>query len=159
MVSSYYWGVLEPKIAYSLFICALGFVAVVIFAQNYSSYHVDRSQLIPHLKENWQLGKWAVLGNFAYMGSRFSYPWIILYCLDYEAVAAYYACLALSVAPSPLLRGAGAYILPRMSHGYKEGSSENLKRLLKKSIMILSVPYLSWLLLGSLLSEQIIQIF
>jgi hypothetical protein len=54
----------------------------------------------------------------------------------------YSACLALSLAPAPLFRGAGAYILPRMSHGYKDGSNKNLMRLLGKSILLLCPIYL-----------------
>jgi O-antigen/teichoic acid export membrane protein len=46
-----------------------------------------------------------------------------------------------------------------MSHSYKDGSMSNLVRLLRKSILILCLPYLLWLIIGLIFSEEIIEIF
>jgi O-antigen/teichoic acid export membrane protein len=82
----------------------------------------------------------------------------ILSCAKSEAVAVYSACLALSLAPAPLFRGAGAYILPRMSHGYKDGSNKNLMRLLGKSILLLCPIYLLWLIIGISFSDELMSL-
>jgi len=155
----YYGQLLIPANTYLLFSIAFGVAALVMYWQHRARYRVDRTLLWLHFLKNWQLGKWALVGNFAFTGSRSSYPWLILYFLDYESVAAYYACLALALAPAPFLRGAGAYVLPRMSHSYKEGVTKDLIRLLRKSILILCVPYLLWLLFGYFLSDEIIELF
>lgn len=154
----FYINKLTPINAYLLFAIAFSIAAVLMFWQRRLQYRLDRRVFFRHLLKNWKLGKWALIGNFAYIGSRMSFPWLILYFLDYKAVAVYSACLALSLAPAPLFRGAGAYILPRMSHGYKDGSNKNLMRLLGKSILLLCPIYLLWLIIGISFSDELMSL-
>ena len=153
----YYFDYLTLVNAYMLFVLSFGTAASVMFWQHRSQYEFDMTILWSQLLKNWQLAKWALVGNFAYLGSRMSYPWLILYFLDYKSVAAYYACMALAMVPAPILRGAAAYIFPRMSHGYKEGSVKSLVRLLRKSILLLSFPYLLWLIVGVTFNKELIE--
>jgi len=154
----FYVEQLTPINAYLLFATAFSVAALAMFGARYSHYKLDRRLFFRHILKNWKLGKWALLGNFAYIGSRMSFPWLILYFLDYKAVAMYSACLALALAPAPLLRGTGAYILPRMSHGYKDGSNKNLMRLLWKSILLLCPIYLLWLGIGVFFGDELMML-
>lgn len=154
----FYNEFITPIGTYILFTVAFLTSSVTMYLQNRKNYLFDYRLLVPHLAENWKIGKWSVIGNFTYMGSRQSFPWLILYFLNYESVAVYYACQALALAPAPLLRGAGAYIFPRMSHGYKNKDKDNLIRLLQKSILILCMPYIGWLIIGILTSNYLLNV-
>lgn len=159
MVVFYYTGYLNPEHAYIVFASMFSMAALAMFWQYRHNYKINSGLLWPHFKGNWQLAKWALLGNFAFIGARQSYPWLILQFLDYKSVAAYYACLSLAMAPGPILRGTVAYIFPRMSHGYSEGSISNLTRLLYKSILLLCIPYMLWLLVGIIFDDKILSLF
>jgi O-antigen/teichoic acid export membrane protein len=83
------------------------------------------------------------------------FPWMILYFLDATAVAAYGAGLAVAGVMTPLLRGANAYMLPRMTHSRKGSDSKDLYRIMKKSVLFLSLPFGAWAVVGSLFAEPI----
>lgn len=158
VVGYYLYGHLTSDLAYLLFVAFMSVAAGIMFRRTYSKSKINISYTFLHFKRNWNLGKWALLGNFAYIGSRQSYPWLILYFLDSTSVAIYYACLSLALAPAPILRGAGAYILPRMSHGYDKDSHKNLYRIFRKSVVFLSIPFIFWFLIGSVYSNELINL-
>ena len=155
----YHFRYLTPANAYQLFAVTFALTAAAMFWQHRSDYGLERRLLWKHFLKNCQIGLWALVGNFAYIGSRVSYPWLILYFLNGKSVAAYYACLAIALAPAPFLRASSAYILPRMSHSYKDGSARSLIPLLRKSILYLGIPYIFWLLCGIFFSEEVIKFF
>ncbi|MGV7235615.1 MAG: lipopolysaccharide biosynthesis protein, partial [Nitrosomonadaceae bacterium] len=143
-------------LAFQLVAITSGFAAAVMFWQHRAQFSIDRTLFRDHFKKRWKVGKWALVNVFAYAGSSQAYPWLLLYFTDYDAVAIFGACFAIASALGPILNGAGAYILPRMSHGYKDGNLHNLMRLLRMSILVLSLPYLLWLLLGVAFGEEIV---
>ncbi len=143
--------------AFQLVAITSGFAAAAMFWQHRAQFIIDRSLFWDHFKKRWKVGKWALINVVGYAASsQAAYPWLLLYFTEYDNVAIFGASFAIASALGPILRGAGAYILPRMSHGYKDGDQYNLMRLLRKSILVLSLPYALWLLLGTAFSEEIV---
>jgi O-antigen/teichoic acid export membrane protein len=101
-------------------------------------------------------GKWILIDVFAYMGASQAYPWLLLYLLDNRTVAVFGVCSALAGIMGPFLRGASAYVHPRMVHGYTGANVPNLRRLVYLSSIVLGIPFGAWLLLGSMFAEQLL---
>ncbi|MEM7096911.1 MAG: lipopolysaccharide biosynthesis protein [Pseudomonadota bacterium] len=141
---------------YLVFSVGFTITACSMFWMQRSEFTVSSSRLYADFKENWGFGKWALVGNFVFALSRQSVPWIILYISDFDAAAAYFACLSLAIAPGTLLRGMSAYLLPRMSHTFNRESLVALRRILKKSLLILCWPYLAWFSIGSLFGKDLL---
>jgi O-antigen/teichoic acid export membrane protein len=111
------------------------------------------------LRRGWGIGKWITINTLGFMAASQAYPWLLLYFGDMRNVAAFGACLATAGILTPLLRGATAYMLPRMAHANKDGATNQLARVLKLSILILSIPYGVWLLIGCLYGEELVTFF
>lgn len=101
-------------------------------------------------------GKWVLIDVFAYMAASQAYPWLVLYFSDARQVAVFGVCAAFAGLPGPFARGAGAYIQPRMVHGYKDGNIASLSRLLGLSFRVMCIPYFAWLLIGSAFANELI---
>lgn len=142
--------------AFQLVAITSGFAAATMFWQHHTQFVIDNSLFWGHFQQRWIIGKWALVNVLGYAVSAQAYPWLLLYFTDYDNVAVFGACFAIASALGPILRGAAAYILPKMSHAYKDGNQRNLIRLLRKSIVVLSFPYVLWLLFGAAFSEEIV---
>ena len=160
-IFSYYYVLGELTLILAFKIVAIVYLVATIFMVYYfrAIVNVQLSRIMTDLKENWKLSKWLVLNAFGFMGSSQAYPWLILLLIDTSAVAVYGACLATASLLSPLLNGASAFILPKMSHGIKDGNVKTLKRMLKQSVFVLGVLYGAWLLIGWFFGEDIINLF
>jgi O-antigen/teichoic acid export membrane protein len=117
------------------------------------------SRLISDLARGWRIGKWIVVNAMGYTAASQAYPWMLLYFIDPETVAVFGACLAIAGLFTPLLRGATAYILPRMAHAYKDGDDINLSRMLRLSLLVLGLPYGVWFIVGSIMGDQLVTLF
>jgi O-antigen/teichoic acid export membrane protein len=140
-------------------IAATSLIAVLSMSLTY--YHhitLFKRRIFSDLKKNWKIGKWILINVFAFMGASQAYPWLLLYFLGAESVAVFGVCFTLAAALNPLLVGASGYIFPRMAHSLKNDDLTNLIRLMRKSMLMLSIPFLLWLILGSIFSEQLITI-
>jgi O-antigen/teichoic acid export membrane protein len=101
-------------------------------------------------------GRWILIEVFAYLGASQVYPWLLLYFLDPRTVAVFGVCSAFAGLVGPFLRGASGYIHPRMVHGYKNSNAKTLLRLLWLSVLVLSVPYGAWLVIGGVFAEDLV---
>jgi O-antigen/teichoic acid export membrane protein len=102
------------------------------------------------------VGKWLLVGSVAHFGVSHAFPWLLLYFLDPQAVATFGACSTVAGLLDPFLRGASAYIEPRMAHGYKGANTASLIRLLRLSVLALTAPYGLWLAIGSVYGDEIV---
>ena len=101
-------------------------------------------------------GKWVLIDVFAYMAASQAYPWLLLYLLDPHSVAIFGVCSSFAGLTGPFLRGANAYIHPRMVHGYKDANVNGLARLTGLSVVAVSIPYVAWLLIGSVFANELL---
>ena len=136
-----------------------GFVTVYMIIVHRSRTRIEGAQVLKDLARGWRIGKWIVVNAIGYMVAYQAYPWMLLYFIDSQTVAVFGACLAVAGLLTPLLRGATAYILPRMAHAYKDGNNVNLIRMLRLSLLVLSVPYGAWFVIGSILGDQLVTLF
>ena len=103
-------------------------------------------------------GKWVLVDVFGFMAASQAYPWLLLYFTDARQVAVFGVCSAFAGLAGPFARGAGAYIQPRMVHGYENANTGNLSRLLGLSVRVMCVPYFAWLLVGSVFADQLVSL-
>lgn len=127
--------------------------------QHRKQFEVVYKRILPDFLMGWKLSRWALLNVLGMIGASQAYPWIILAMLDTTMVAVFGAAVAVSSVISPLLRATTAYILPRMTHGYKDGNKENVDRMLRKSILALLIPYGLWTIIGSIYAEELLTLF
>ena len=132
--------------------------AAMIWKQR-REYFINWKLLLTDFEKNWKIARWALIDVFAYTGASQVYPWLLLLLMDHEAVAAYGACFVMASFLTPFLRGSIAYMMPRMAHGHKGNEPGNLMRLLRLSILTLSGPFILWLIVGAIFSEEILTLF
>lgn len=135
------------------------FVSACILLSREYRISIRPERIREDIRENWRLGKWLLVNVFGFFGSSQVYPWLILLFIDAGAVAAFGACLATASLLSPLLNGLSAFVLPKMSHGIKDGNRATLLRMLRQSMLGLSALYGVWLLVGLLWGENILRLF
>lgn len=132
-----------------------GFAAAVMLYGQHEAWVVEKGKLWSDFIKNSNIGKWELANGLTYMAGYQIYPWLILAMLGPNDVAAFGACLAIANLPAPFLRSACAYMLPRMSHGFKDGDLETVMRLLRKSMLVILIPYGLWMLIGAVFGEYI----
>jgi len=120
---------------------------------------LSTAQFTSQLSKYWSIGRWNLLNALLYSGANLSIPWLILFYSEKKSVAVYGVCLAFASAANPLLRGVNGYLFPKMSHGYKDKGANNLWRLTRLSILVMLVPFSSWLLVISIWGESLITLF
>lgn len=116
---------------------------------------IKSKSILTDLARGWGISKWVLLNAGGLIGVSQAFPWLLLSLVDAEAVAVYGAAMAVSTVVSPLLRAVNSYVLPRMAHGFREGDTSTLNRMLKRSILVMAVPYGAWTIIGSIYSEGI----
>lgn len=136
-----------------------GLAAAYMMVAHRARTRVVGGRLLSDLARGWGMGKWIIVNTIGYMAASQAYPWMLLYFMDPQAVAVFGACLAIASLLTPVLRGAAAYVLPRMAHAYKDGNDVNLNRILRLSILVLSIPYGVWFLSGSIMGDQLVTLF
>lgn len=152
-------GNLTVKSAYACMAVA-SLVAVGTLAwPNRRRMAVKIKALWTDLRRSLILGKWFVVNMLAFTVISQIYPWLLLYLSDSSAVAAFGASLAVAGIMTPFLRGANAYMLPRMTHSHKESGSKDLYRIMKKSMLILLLPFGAWTIVGGMFGEPIMTFF
>lgn len=157
--AAYYADVLNVKSAFAV-IAATSFVAVVALMHRHPGRRPTCATAWSDLRRSLKLGKWFILNVIAFGIVSQIYPWLLLYIMDAQAVAAFGACLAVAGVLAPLLRGANAFILPKMAHSRNaDNGHAGMLRLLRLSLVVLAVPYLAWLIIGGLFAEQIMVFF
>lgn len=144
--------------AYLLIALTSLLASLILLYRQKEHLKIKIKSLWPDLKYNLKIGKWILANAVAYTLLTQIYPWLLLWFHDTLSVAVYGACLAIAGALNPLLRGVTTYALPRMSHGHND-NPKALMRMLWKTVVILSIPFGIWTLLGSLFAEQIMTFF
>ena len=123
-----------------------------------NSLKISPRLIVKDFARSWKTGKWMLVNVVGMIGISQIYPWLILTLADTESVAIFGAALALSNVLSPLLRAANAYILPKMSHGYRDFDIDSVKRMMNISIISLSIPYAIWVAIGSIYANELMGI-
>lgn len=137
-------------------ICYL--LAVVFLAAGMSEAPVVRlTRIREDLKRGWAVARWVLVNAIGSVGVSQSVPFMLALLVGPEAVAAYGACLSLASLPAPFLRAASAYILPSLSHDRAvSGDSTTLRRTTIRSIVVIAIPNLTWLIIGTLAAPWLI---
>lgn len=133
-----------------------GLTSVILLWHFRNEVHFTTVNLWADFLKAWKIGKWILINVFAFMGSSQAFPWLVLLFIDQQAVAVLGACLAIAGLMIPFIRGANAYILPRMTHSYSGTGDRGVLRLLWLSIFTLGIPYALWILVGVLFGEKIL---
>ena len=122
------------------------------------SMRVVPTRIWPDFLQSLKTGKWILIDVFAYLGASQAYPWLLLYLLDTRSVAVFGVCSSLAGLAAPFLRGANAYIHPRMVHGYRAGGGRRLAHLVKLSVVLLSIPYCAWLAIAGYFANELLEL-
>jgi O-antigen/teichoic acid export membrane protein len=146
---------LTPNSALIILAATNGLAAIAMLYTQRKAWIVMPINLWRDFVKSSKIGRWELANGLTYVAGYQLYPWLILPLLGPDDVAAFGACLAIANLPAPFLRGASAYILPRMSHGYKSGKLRSLKRLLRHSTLIMFLPFGLWLVLGTVFGEHL----
>jgi O-antigen/teichoic acid export membrane protein len=153
------WGYLTLDLSFYIYALTSTLAAGYMLWTYRHRTRVRTGRIWSDLRKNWGIGKWIVVNTFGFMAANQAYPWMLLYFNDATSVAAFGVCLAVAGLLTPLLRGAAAYILPRMAHAAKDGDRAHLGRMLRLSMLVLAVPYGVWFLLGSLFGDRLVTVF
>ena len=150
---------LTVKSAY-VCIAVASMAAVAILAWRHWNHMNFKSAIIwKDFLRSLTIGRWLVGNMFAFTVISQIYPWLVLYFMGSTAVAAFGAGLAVAGLMTPFLRGMNAYMLPRMTHSRKKPNSKDLYRIMKKSVLLLLLPFGIWTVIGSLFAEPIMTFF
>ena len=147
---------LSVNFTYQIIALVYALAAAVMIWNARKQYQFKWKLILPDFLRGWPIARWTLVDVLAYMGASQVYPWLLLLLMDQQAVAAYGACLAMASLLTPFLRGSIAYIFPRMAHGYTGNDPTNLMRLLRLSVLMLSAPFILWLVIGTVFNEQIV---
>ena len=159
MVVLFAWDHLTLAISFYVYTLTSTLATAYMLWTYRSRTRVIAGRIWNDFKKNWKIGKWIIVNTVGYTVAYQAYPWMLLYFKDAEAVAVFGVCLAVAGLLTPLLRGAAAYILPRMAHAYKDGNHVNLARMLRLSMLVLTMPFGAWLVIGGLFGDQIVTLF
>ena len=150
---------LTVKSAYACIAIASLTAVTTLVWRNRSQMAIRLNRLRSDFMRSLILGRWLIGNMLAFTVISQIYPWLVLYFVDSAAVAAFGASLAVAGVMTPLLRGANAYMLPRMTHSRKGSDSKNLYRIMKKSVLFMLLPFGIWTVVGSLFAEPIMTFF
>ncbi len=159
VIPLYLGGNLSINITFQLIAIMYALSAAVMLWKHRQNYLIKPEAIIPDFIKGWPIIRWSLIDVLAYAGASQAYPWLLLLLIDNQAVAVFGACFAMASFLAPFLRGSMTYIMPRMAHGYKGNNTDNLIRLLRLSILILLGPFILWLIIGTLFSEEILTLF
>lgn len=134
------------------------FAAMLLIYRQWVTLRITPSAFIFDFLCSIRIGKWILVNVFAFTLASQIFPWLIQWSLDTSQVGAYGACFAVAGVLNPFLRGINAYSLPRMTHGYKDSHSGNLFRIMRKTVLVVAIPYGIWIVLGSVFAEDIMQL-
>ena len=154
----YVQGVLSAEHAYLIIGGTAALASIYMFSRNRREFVFQKKVLWQHLIKNLQLGKWILANVVGFTIASQIFPWLLLWLQDETSVAGYGAALAVASVLTPFLRGANAYILPRMTHGYRGADQAYLSRLLRLSVLALAIPFGLWLLIASVFAEPIMEL-
>jgi O-antigen/teichoic acid export membrane protein len=154
----YYYDLLTVTYAITTIFLSTLIAASLMLWSHRKTIHVRPGNLKNDFNRGLSITKWSLLNVLGLFGASQSFIWILLFLMNTEAVAIYGACFALSSVMSPFLRAMNAYLLPRMSHSFKDGNKSNLQHILRTSILALSIPYGIWTLVGSVFAEPLMHI-
>jgi O-antigen/teichoic acid export membrane protein len=151
------WLTLES--AFGIVALANAFAAIGMLTTKGISWRFERSTLHADLYRSLNIAKWNAAGTATYMISSQLYPWLILALLGSSEVAAFGVCSSIANLPGALLRGVSAYLLPRMSQGFKGWDRKALQRLLIKSVQVFLIACLPWVIIGAVFAESLTVFF
>jgi O-antigen/teichoic acid export membrane protein len=117
----------------------LGLVSIVLLIFRHQDYLVSKKRIIPHLLENFSIGKWLILTNLALMAGVQLYPWIIVSFHGPAATAQFAACLNVLYIVNPLLIGMSNFIGPKTAQAFASGNVGDVGRLVYKGTVAISM--------------------
>lgn len=151
-------GELDTTDALSIVAGAGALATTLMLVENRHDMGFDIRRMLPRYRNLWSTGKWNLMNVFWSAGASHLYPWLIALLVGTEAVAVYGVSFTLSTLLGPVARGANAYILPRLSHSLDSGGRNALKRMVRKAIVVLTIPFGAWLLLGLFAGGEILSL-
>lgn len=104
----------------------------------------------------WHISRWVSLNVLGMIGASQAYLWLLLFFEDATDVAVFGAALAVAGVMAPFLQAANAYVLPRMSHGYRGTDIATLIRMTRRAMLGLLIPYGGWAIAGSAFADQLL---
>lgn len=152
----YATGKLQVINALEAILAASIFASLFMLWAHKAKIVIHAREILTDMKRGWSVSKWVLINVVGTIGTSHAFPWLLLSLIDTKSVAIYGAAMAVSAVVSPFLRAVNAYILPRMAHGFREGDTMALRRMLNRSIAALAIPYGIWTIIGSVYAKEIL---
>lgn len=109
--------------------------------------------------KNWGLGKWLAASQLSGVAAAQALPWIIALKLDESATGIYAACAMLVGLGAPLLVAVQNVLAPRSAEAYATEGLEGLRRVVRKTTIILGLGIGSLVLTLLVAGEWIVTFF
>lgn len=146
---------LNPTTAIIAILMGSIFAASIMLWTHRDKFNIKLDHITKDFKRGWVISKWMVINVLGMIGSSQAYAWLLLFLTSTQTVAVYGAAFAVSNVMAPFLRAINAYVLPRMSHGYKDDNIKTLRRMLLMSILAPLFPYGIWTITASIFADEI----
>lgn len=102
-------------------------------------FTVVRRRLASDFARNWKLGKWLAASQLSGIAAVQALPWFVAFQLDETATGVYAACAMLVGLGSPLLVAVQNVLAPRSAEAYANEGLEGLRRVVRKTTLVLGL--------------------
>jgi O-antigen/teichoic acid export membrane protein len=151
-----YFGLLNAVRSFAVIGLAGCIVAGFWLASNRGMFVVDRSRIVPDLKENWSFGRWVFLSGLLWSLSMQLYPWVLTVYHGAAATGVWAACLGVANLANPVMLGVQNYLGPKIARVLAERGPRALGRFTVKSTAVFAALMLPFTLAALLFGSAII---
>ena len=91
-------------------------------------------------RQNWLLGRWVCAGRATSVLHAYCVYWLLALTLGAAGTGEYAACMTVIMLSNPFLLGISNVLGPRAARAFAEGGSREVRRVVWKAALLLSVP-------------------
>jgi len=125
--------------------CALP--SIVWLASRIRPMQFDFAAVRADWRENWTLGRWALISHFVGSSTPYALPWILLATHGEAAAGILAACTSIIGLPRMFINGLANFLFPRSAHAFCKGGKRALRELLSRAAVVYVVGLGSFCLL------------
>lgn len=155
----YYKESLSINLALSIFGVTSLFISVIFINITYKQFYFNKISCLhksAFFKENWDLGKWMIGSNFAFIFSIQVFPWLLLFFWDLKSVAELGVVLGATRILTPAIQGLSSFLLPKLTQ-YTH-SIYKFKNIFTKIFLLTQVTSIILVLIGFFYGNIIIEL-
>ncbi len=134
-----YLKMLSASRAYWVVGVGCGLMAVLWFISRRKMFRVDVARILPDLNRNWLFGRWLFAGSLVYMVHNQLYPWLLMSFHGAATTGVFAACIGVTSLTNPFLVGIGNLLGPKTATLYAQGESDELRRFVFRTTILLSL--------------------